>query len=242
MERIRLCRAVKLMLTELKREAYEANLALPRHGLVHLNFGNASALDRRRGVFAIKPSGVDYPDLRPADLVLVDLEGKVVEGKMRPSSDTPTHAALYRGFASIGGVVHTHSLFATAFAQAGRPIPALGTTHADYFFGAVPVTRKLRRSEIEGAYEAETGRVICETFRRIDPEEISAALVNRHGPFAWGPTAAKAVENAVAVELCAQLAIRSLQLSPRVRSIEPDLLARHFRRKHGATAYYGQPK
>jgi len=230
------------VLKELKREAYEANLALPRHGLVHLNFGNASALDRRRGIFAIKPSGVDYPDLRPADLVLVDLDGKVVHGRMRPSSDTPTHAALYRGFASAAGIVHTHSIYATAFAQAGKPIPALGTTHADYFHGEVPVTRKLRQAEIAGAYEIETGRVICETFRRKDPAETPAVLVNRHAPFAWGPSAAKAVENAVAVELCARMAYYTLALAPRGLSIEKGLLERHFLRKHGKTAYYGQPK
>jgi len=228
------------MLTELKREAYEANLALPAHGLVHLNFGNASALDRQRGIFAIKPSGVDYPELRPAAMVLVDVEGRVVEGKLRPSSDTPTHAELYRGFPKIAGVVHTHSLYATAFAQAGRPIPALGTTHADYFFGEVPVTRLLRKSEIEAAYEIETGRVIRETFARRDPAETPGVLVNRHGPFSWGPTAAKAVENAVALELCARLAHDTLLLEPGRAPIEKPLLHRHFLRKHGDGAYYGQ--
>jgi L-ribulose-5-phosphate 4-epimerase len=228
------------MLTELKREAYEANLALPAHGLVHLNFGNASALDRKRGIFAIKPSGVDYPDLKVAEMVLVDLEGRVVEGKLRPSSDTPTHAELYRGFPKIGGAVHTHSIHATAFAQAGRSIPALGTTHADYFFGEVPVTRLLRKSEIEAAYEIETGRVIRETFVRRNPSETPGVLVNRHGPFAWGPSAAKAVENAVALELCARMALYTLQLEPGRSSIEKPLLNRHFLRKHGDAAYYGQ--
>jgi L-ribulose-5-phosphate 4-epimerase len=229
------------MLTELKREAYEANLALPRHGLVHLNFGNASAVDRRRGIFAIKPSGVDYPQLRPSAMVLVDLDGRRVEGRLRPSSDTPTHAELYRGFSKIGGIVHTHSIYATAFAQAGRPIPALGTTHADFFFGDVPVTRKLRKSEIEAAYEIETGRVIREAFARRDPTETPAVLVNRHAPFTWGPNAAKAVENAVALELCARLAGYTLRLQPGISSLERPLLERHFLRKHGATAYYGQP-
>ena len=229
------------MLTELKREAYEANLALPAHGLVHLNFGNASALDRKRGLFAIKPSGVDYPDLKVAEMVLVDLEGRVVEGKLRPSSDTPTHAELYRGFAKIAGVVHTHSVHATAFAQAGRAIPALGTTHADYFFGEVPVTRLLRKSEIEAAYEIETGRVIRETFARRDPGETPGVLVNRHGPFAWGSSAAKAVENAVALELVARMALYTLQLEPGRSAIEKPLLNRHFLRKHGDGAYYGQP-
>jgi len=228
------------MLTELRREAYEANLALPAHGLVALNFGNASALDRRRGIFAIKPSGVDYPALRPAAMVLVDVEGRVVEGRLRPSSDTPTHAELYRGFAHIAGVVHTHSIHAIAFAQAGRPIPALGTTHADYFFGEVPVTRLLRKSEIAAAYEIETGRVIRETFARRDPAEFPGVLVNRHAPFAWGPTAAKAVENAVALELCARLALYTLLLAPGRGALERPLLERHFLRKHGAAAYYGQ--
>ena len=228
------------MLTELKREAYEANLQLPEHGLVQLNFGNASAIDRSRGIFAIKPSGVDYRTLRPADMVLVDLAGRQVEGKLRPSSDTPTHRVLYNGFSEIGGVVHTHSRYATAFAQAGRPIPALGTTHADFFCGDVPVTRGLKRSEIAGEYEIETGRVICATFARRNPAEIPGVLVYRHAPFAWGPTAAKAVENAVALELCARLAYLTLELRPAGRTIEQELLHRHFHRKHGPKAYYGQ--
>jgi L-ribulose-5-phosphate 4-epimerase len=228
------------MLTELKREAFEANLALPAHGLVHLNFGNASALDRGRGVFAIKPSGIGYDALRAADMVLVDLDGRTVEGRLRPSSDTPTHAVLYRAFAHAGGVVHTHSVAATAFAQAGRPIPLLGTTHADFFRGPVPVTRELTRREIAGAYEAETGRVIAATFRRVDPEEVPGVLVSRHGPFAWGPSAAKAVENAVALELCARLAAATLRLRPRLGPFPAPLLGRHFERKHGAGAYYGQ--
>lgn len=230
------------MLTELKREAYEANLALPRHGLVHLNFGNASALDRARGIFAIKPSGVDYDELRPADMVLVDVNGERVEGKLRPSSDTPTHAALYRGFPAAGGVVHTHSLYATAFAQAGRPIPALGTTHADYFHGPVPVTRLMRQREISGAYEAETGRVICAAFAQGDPEAVPAVLVQRHGPFSWGPNVAKAVENAVALEFCAQLAAVTLGIESRIGPLDRHLHAKHFTRKHGPSAYYGQKK
>jgi L-ribulose-5-phosphate 4-epimerase len=229
------------MLTELKREAFEANLSLPRHGLVHLNFGNASALDRRRGLFAIKPSGVDYSKLRVRDMVLVDLEGKRVEGTLRPSSDTPTHAAIYRGFAHAGGVVHTHSLHATAFAQAGKPIPVFGTTHADFFHGPIGVTRPLTRSEIAGEYEKETGQVICAAFRGRDSEAIPAVLVRGHAPFAWGPTAAKAVENAVAVELCAQLALFTLQINPSTRALNGSLHRRHFTRKHGPAAYYGQP-
>jgi L-ribulose-5-phosphate 4-epimerase len=230
------------MLTELKREAYEANLALPSHGLVHLNFGNASAIDRRRGILAIKPSGVDYPKLRPADMVLVDLEGKRVEGRLKPSSDTPTHVELYRAFERIGGVVHTHSIHATAFAQACRPLPALGTTHADFFNGPVPVTRDLKASEIAGSYEIETGRVIVEAFSRIDPLEVPAVLVARHGPFTWGTTVIDAVENAVALELCAELAAIALGLGGPGGKFPAALLARHFNRKHGASAYYGQGK
>jgi L-ribulose-5-phosphate 4-epimerase len=228
------------MLTELRERACAANKGLPGHGLVHLNFGNASALDRGRGIFAIKPSGVDYAGLRPADMVLVDLEGGIVEGKLRPSSDTPTHLELYRRMKALGGIVHTHSIHATAFAQAGIPIPALGTTHADFFFGEVPVTRALRRREIAGDYEAATGRVIGERFARLDPAEVPGVLVRRHAPFTWGPTVEKAVENAVALELCARMAFLSLSLSPSLTAIDPALLARHFRRKHGPSAYYGQ--
>lgn len=228
------------MLTELKRQAYEANLALPAHGLVHLNFGNASALDRARGVVAIKPSGVSYDVLRPADMVLVDLEGRPVEGKLRPSSDTPTHLVLYRAFAHIGGVTHTHSFHASAFAQAGRAIPVLGTTHADFFRGPVPVTREMTRKEIAGAYEAATGDVIVAAFARKSPVEVPGVLVSRHGPFTWGETVAAAVENAVALELCARLAAETLALRPTGRRFPPVLLNRHFNRKHGTGAYYGQ--
>ncbi len=230
------------MLTELKREAYEANLALPRHGLINLTFGNASALDRTRGIFAIKPSGVAYEALKPADMVLVDLDGKVVEGKLNPSSDTPTHRRLFLAFKSIGGVVHTHSSHATAFAQAGRAIPIFGTTHADYFNGDIPVTRRMTKAEIADAYEWNTGKVIVEGFKRgrLDPLDFPGVLVNRHAPFTWGPTVAKAVEVAVAVECIAHMALMSLQLAPRLKSIEPELLARHFKRKHGPGATYGQ--
>lgn len=228
------------MLEDLKREAYEANLALPRQGLINLTFGNASAIDRGRGIFAIKPSGVDYAVLQPDDMVLVDLEGQQVEGRLRPSSDTPTHRRLFLAFDAIGGVVHTHSSYATAFAQAGRPIPIFGTTHADYFFGDVPVTRKMAPGEIATAYEWETGNVIVERLAGLDPLDFPAVLVNRHAPFTWGPTVAKAVEVAVAVECIAQLALASLQLEPRLTPIEPELLQKHFRRKHGPAAYYGQ--
>src|SRR4051812_48810564 len=230
------------MLTELKREAYEANIALPREGLINLTFGNASALDRRRGIFAIKPSGVDYSALKVNDMVLVDLDGKKVEGRLSPSSDTPTHRRLFLGFKAIGGVVHTHSSHATAFAQAGRAIPCFGTTHADYFFGEVPVTRKMTAEEIARGYEWETGNVIVDRFEsgKLSPADFSAVLVNRHAPFTWGVNVAKAVEVAVALECCAQMALMSLQLAPALAPIEPELLQKHFNRKHGPGAYYGQ--
>lgn len=228
------------MLEDLKREAYEANVALPKHGLINLTFGNASAFDRTRGIFAIKPSGVEYAVLRPDDMVLVDLEGKKVEGKLNPSSDTPTHRRLFIAFPQIAGVVHTHSSHATAFAQAGRAIPIFGTTHADYFFGDVPVTRKMNPEEIASAYEWETGNVIVERFQGVDPLDCPGVLVNRHAPFTWGATVAKAVEVAVAVECIAQMALMSLQLEPKLATIESELLHKHFKRKHGAGAYYGQ--
>jgi L-ribulose-5-phosphate 4-epimerase len=228
------------MLKELKREAFEANVALPRHGLINLTFGNASAIDRASGVFAIKPSGVDYAVLQADDMVLVDLEGNKVEGALNPSSDTPTHRKLFLAFAGIGGVVHTHSSHATAFAQAGRPIPIFGTTHADYFNGEVPVTRKMTRDEIASAYEWETGNVIVERLAGLDPADYPGVLVNRHGPFTWGPSVAKAVEAAVAVECVAHMALMSLQLAPGLAPIEAELLNKHFKRKHGPGAYYGQ--
>jgi len=215
------------MLDELKREAYQANLALAAHGLVQLTFGNASAIDRAQGIFAIKPSGVDYAALRPEDMVLVDLEGRKVEGRLHPSSDTPTHRRLFHAFPGIGGIVHTHS------------------THADHFFGEVPVTRKLTADEMARDYAWETGNVIVERFgdprfATAGPAECPAVLVNRHAPFAWGDTVARAVETAVALECCAQMAALSPQLSPALAAIEPELLDRHFHRKHGAGAYYGQ--
>jgi L-ribulose-5-phosphate 4-epimerase len=225
---------------ELKREAFEANVALPRHGLINLTFGNASAVDRAKGFFAIKPSGVDYESLTPADMVVLDLEGQTVEGKLNPSSDTPTHRRLFLAFPGIGGVVHTHSSHATAFAQAGRPIPNFGTTHADYFNGEVPVTRKMTHEEIASAYEWETGNVIVERMDGLDPADFPGVLVNRHAPFTWGPNVGKAVETAVAVECIAHMAMMSLQLAPDLKPIEPELLTKHFKRKHGAGAYYGQ--
>ncbi len=231
------------MLTELKREAYEANLALPRHGLIHFTFGNASALDRDRGIFAIKPSGVPFEKLRPVDMVLIDLSGKKVEGILAPSSDTPTHRRLYLAFKQIGGIVHTHSCHATAFAQSGQAIPNLGTTHADYFAGDIPITRKLNRAEISGdAYEWETGNVIVERFLKnsLAPLDVPGVLVNRHAPFTWHTSVAQAVEIAVAVEYLAHMAFLSLQLEPRLKPIESALSAKHFTRKHGPKAYYGQ--
>ena len=229
------------MLTELKREAYEANLALPAQGLINLTFGNASAIDRDKGIFAIKPSGVDYAALTPEQMVLVDLEGNQVEGDLRPSSDTPTHRRLFLAFENVGGVVHTHSTHATSFAQAGRAIPIFGTTHADYFYGDIPVTRKMTAAEIgDGAYEWETGNVIVEKLSDHDPADFPAVLVNRHAPFTWGGSVAKAVEVAVAVECIAHMALMSLQLEPNLPSIEPELLNKHFKRKHGPDAYYGQ--
>ncbi|MEN9842054.1 MAG: ribulose 5-phosphate epimerase [Verrucomicrobiota bacterium] len=234
------------MLESLKAEAYEANIALPKHGLINLTFGNASAIDRAKGIFAIKPSGVAYSDLKPDDIVLIDLDGNQVEGSMRPSSDTPTHRRLFLAFPGIGGVVHTHSSHATAFAQAGREIPIFGTTHADYFFGNVPVTRKMTAAEISGgAYEWETGNVIVERFSSVgltlDPADFPAVLVNRHAPFTWGKTVAKAVEVAVATECIAHMALMSLQLEPTLPVLETALRQKHFKRKHGPGAYYGQP-
>ncbi|MEO1986916.1 MAG: L-ribulose-5-phosphate 4-epimerase AraD [Martelella sp.] len=230
------------MYKEIRREAYEANIALPKQGLINLTFGNASAVDRDRAVFAIKPSGVDYADLTPGNMVIVDFEGNIVEGNLRPSSDTPTHRRLFLAFEEIGGVVHTHSTRATAFAQAGRAIPNFGTTHADYFYGEIPVTRTMTPEEIASAYEWETGNVIVERFKDLNPLDFPAVLVNRHAPFTWGKTVAKAVEVAVAVECIADMALSSLQLEPGLKPIEQELLDKHFLRKHGATAYYGQPE
>ena len=232
------------MFEELRGRVVAANVALVDAGLVVLTFGNASAADREAGVMAIKPSGVAYDALRRDDVPVVDLAtGAVVFGERRPSSDTPTHLALYRVFAEIGGVVHTHSPYATAWAQAQRELPCFGTTHADHFHGPVLVTRQLTVEEIEGDYEERTGAVIVEAFaeRRFDPLEVPAALVASHGPFVWGADVEHAVENAVALEAVAASAYRSLQLSPGLEGISADLLEKHFARKHGDSAYYGQP-
>ncbi len=230
------------MLEKLKKESYEANLLLPKYNLINLTFGNVSVIDREAGILAIKPSGVSYDDLKPEDMVLVDLEGKVVEGELRPSSDTPTHVRLYQAFENVGGIVHTHSKFATSFAQAGKPIPCYGTTHADYFFGEVPLARKLTKEEIDGDYEIETGNVIVERFlnNNISPEEFPGVLVNSHGPFAWGASGIKAVENAFAMELVAEMAFYSKSIKSELTSVDDYLLNKHFKRKHGKGAYYGQ--
>jgi L-ribulose-5-phosphate 4-epimerase len=227
--------------TDAREQAFEANRAIVEAGLVVLTFGNASAVDRDAGVIAIKPSGVAYEELSPAAMVLVELEsGDVVEGDYRPSSDTPTHLVLYRAFGTVGGVVHTHSPFATAWAQAGRELPCFGTTHADHFHGAVPVTRSLTHDEVEGDYERATGEVIVETLADVDPLAMPAVLAAGHGPFAWGADAAQAVENAVALEVVAASALRTELLRPGVGPIDDALLDRHFLRKHGPGAYYGQ--
>jgi len=222
----------------------EANRRLPELKIVDLTFGNVSVVDRGEGVFAIKPSGVDYADLRPEDMVIVALDGtpetRVLEGTLRPSSDTPTHKRLLGAFASIGAVVHTHSRQATAFAQAGRAIPCFGTTHADYAFGEIPVTREMTPDEVESGYEWQTGAVIVERFAQLDPAEIPGVLLRSHAPFVWGPTAAKAVENAFAIEIIAGMAAQTLALNPDAAPIPRHLHAKHFLRKHGRDAYYGQ--
>ncbi|AOF00120.1 L-ribulose-5-phosphate 4-epimerase [Serratia surfactantfaciens] len=230
------------MLNELKRQVLAANLSLPAYGLVTFTWGNVSAIDRERGLVVIKPSGIAYEAMTLADLVVVDLEGKVREGHRKPSSDTATHLALYRAFADIGGVVHTHSRNATIWAQAGQPIPALGTTHADYFYGDIPCTRPMSEAEIAGDYEGETGKVIIETFNQTgrDPQQVPGVLVYSHGPFAWGKDAADAVHNAVVLEEVAIMAMATRQLAPAIAPMQPELLDKHFLRKHGKHAYYGQ--
>jgi len=230
------------MLTDLKQQVFEANLDLVKHGLVILTFGNVSGFDRKKGVMAIKPSGVSYAKLRPADMVLVDLAGKIVEGKLNPSSDTPAHLALYRAFQEIGGIAHAHSEYATAFAQAVKEIPCLGTTHADHFNGAVPVTRFLTAKEVKDDYEGNTGKVIVERFARLKPLEIPAALVAGHGPFCWGTTPAEAVKNNLALEKAAKVAVMTLLANPKIKGLPAYILRKHFLRKHGPQAYYGQKK
>jgi len=224
----------------IREECCEANRALPGTGLVDLTFGNVSVLDAAAGVFAIKPSGVPYAKLKPADIVLVDLDGTIVAGKLRPSSDTPTHRCLYRAFAGVRAIVHTHSRHAVAFAQAAREIPNLGTTHADYFDGPVPLTRALTPAEIARDYEWETGQVIVERFRELNPLDVPAALVRHHGVFVWGASASEALETGLALEAIAQMALWTLQLKAAAPPIPSALHEKHFRRKHGPAAYYGQ--
>ncbi|MEC5344284.1 L-ribulose-5-phosphate 4-epimerase [Brenneria populi] len=231
------------MLQELKQQVLEANLSLPAHRLVTFTWGNVSGVDRERGLMVIKPSGVEYDVMRAEDMVVVSLEnGEVVEGGKKPSSDTATHLVLYRAFPDIGGIVHTHSRHATIWAQAGAALSAFGTTHADYFYGAIPCTRLMRDDEITGDYEYETGNVIVETFARlgIGANDIPAVLVNGHGPFAWGKNAANAVHNAVVLEEIAYMNLFTHQLRPEIAPMQQTLLDKHFLRKHGANAYYGQ--
>lgn len=231
-----------LALQELRERVVDANVRLVREGLVELTFGNASAADREAGVMAIKPSGVPFAALQAEDIPVLELAtGEVVAGSLRPSSDTPTHLALYRAFAGIGGVVHTHSPYATAWAQARRPIPCLGTTHADHFAGAVPVTRALRAEEIAAGYEDATGAVIVETLAATDPLAMPGVLVCSHGPFTWGASPEDAVENAVALEVVAAIAYRALRIAADADPIDDALRAKHFGRKHGSGSYYGQP-
>mgnify|MGYP001096185643 CR=1 FL=1 len=228
---------------KLKKQVYEANLALVDAGVVVLTFGNVSGVDREAGVMAIKPSGVNYSALQPGDIVILSLEtGEKIEGTLAPSSDTPTHLHLYREFEVVGGIAHAHPRGATAWAQAGREIPCFGTTHADHFYGPVPVTREMTHEEIDTAYEENTGRVIVERFRKaqIKPDQMPAVLVAGHGPFAWGPSAAKSVENMITLEEVAHMALGTLQLNPAASAISQRLLDKHFLRKHGPGAYYGQ--
>jgi len=228
------------MLNDLKLEVLKANLELPLRGLVTYTWGNVSGVDRNKGLFVIKPSGVPYDELKIEHLVVLDFEGKRVEGNLNPSSDMPTHLVLYKNFPEIGGVVHTHSRWATAWSQAGKSIPAFGTTHADYFYGDIPCTRKLKTEEIESEYEKHTGDVIVEAFNGMNPIFMPAVVVNNHGPFSWGKTPAEAVHNSVVLEELAMMAYYSLSLSPDLKQIDQVLLDKHFLRKHGKDAYYGQ--
>ncbi|MBQ3881670.1 MAG: L-ribulose-5-phosphate 4-epimerase [Bacteroidales bacterium] len=237
------------MLEELKEKVCKANLDLVKHGLVIFTWGNVSAIDRESGLVVIKPSGVSYDNMKPSDMVVVDLDGKVVEGDLNPSSDTPTHLVLYKAFKNIGGVVHTHSTYATAWAQAGKDIPNIGTTHADYFHDDIPCTRDMKKNEVFGEYEKETGNVIVERFARLNPDDTPGVLVKNHGPFTWGTDAFNAVHNAVVLEEVAKMAFISktieftyLDLVPHTPSMNRHLIEKHYSRKHGPNAYYGQKK
>ena len=232
------------MLKKLKHAVYEANMELPHRGLVTYTWGNVSGIDRERGLVVIKPSGVSYDELTPDDLVVLDLDGKVVDGKLNPSSDTKTHLELYKAFPEIGGIVHTHSPYAVGWAQAGRDIPAYGTTHADYFYGPVPCCRSLTEQEVEEDYERNTGLVIVETFRQreLDPVHVPGAICRNHGPFTWGKNAAQAVYHAVVLEEVAKMAVYTTQIAPDAQPAPQYVLDKHFLRKHGPNAYYGQKK
>lgn len=232
------------MLKKLKKQVYEANLLLPKYNLITFTWGNVSGIDRERGLVVIKPSGVEYDEMTAEDMVVVTLDGKQVEGDLKPSSDTPTHLELYKAFKNIGGVVHTHSTWSTAFAQSGRDIPALGTTHGDYFYGAIPCTAPMTEEAIKGEYEKETGTIIIDTFnsRGIDPDSVPAVNVMSHGPFTWGKTPYEAVHNAVVLEQVAKMAMLDLLLNKDQPSMQQELLDKHYLRKHGANAYYGQSK
>ena len=229
------------MLDHLRELVYEANEALVRQGLVTLTWGNASGIDRKLGLVVIKPSGVAYSTLTPESLTVVNMNGKIMEGRYAPSTDLMTHLELYKAFPQIGGVVHTHSTYGTAFAQAGRELPCYGTTHADHFYGSVPVARMPTAEEIEGGYEKNIGKIIVDRFKDLDPDAIPAVLAAGHAPFTWGINPKKAVENAVALESCAQMAILALQLNPGLLPLPQHLMDKHYSRKHGAHAYYGQP-
>lgn len=228
------------MLEQLKKEVYEANMLLPKYNLVTFTWGNVSGIDRESGLFVIKPSGVDYDKLRPEDMVVVDLDGNRVEGEMNPSSDTATHVELYKAFPNIGGIVHTHSPWATSWAQAGRGIPCYGTTHADYMYGEIPCVRNLTREEIEEAYEKNTGVLIAEYFKDKDYVAMPAVLCKNHGPFTWGKNAHEAVHNAVVLENVAMMACRCEMVNPQVQPAPQELQDKHYLRKHGPNAYYGQ--
>lgn len=227
------------MLEQLKEKVFQANLDLVKHGLVVFTWGNVSAIDREKELVVIKPSGVAYDKMKAKDMVVLNMYGQLVEGKLKPSSDAATHLVLYRQFKNIGGVVHTHSEWATSWAQAGKGIPAIGTTHADYFYGEIPCTRKMTNEEITGEYELETGKVIVDRFKELNPDQIPGVLVNNHGPFSWGTDAKDAVHNAVVMEEVAKMTFRSLQLNPETK-MDQILLDKHFLRKHGKDAYYGQ--
>ena len=229
------------MLEKLKQQVYEANMELPEKGLITYTWGNVSGIDREKGLFVIKPSGVPYEELKPEDMVVMNLQGEKVEGDLNPSSDTPTHLELYKAFEKLGGIVHTHSPWATSWAQAGRAIPCYGTTHADYFYGQIPCARSLTKEEIEGNYEENTGRVIIEAFAEGNPEYVPGILCANHGPFTWGKDAAEAVHNAVVLEEVAKMAYRTEQLRNQTVGAPGYLQDKHFFRKHGENVYYGQP-